>query len=98
MTNPIGFQFTEDMRGFAMRGQTNYEDGFRDGKAAGSPLMFHVTIKTDDLDSFIAKPEHEAQALGYIESPLVGGRCPIEVGTFNLFVTTADQQHRRMKY
>jgi cholesterol oxidase len=98
MTDPIGFQFTEDMRGFAARGQTNYEDGFRDGKASGTPLMFHLTIKTDDLDRFIAVPEHQAQTLGYVESPLVGGRCPVEVGTFNLFVDTADAQHKRMKY
>lgn len=100
MTHPLptAFQFTEDMRGFASAGQTSFEDGYREGQSSGTPLMFHLTLKTDDLDRLLSVPEHQAQALGYVDSPLVGGRCPVEKGWFNLFVDTADIQHKRMTY
>ena len=99
MTQPaVAFQFTEDMRGFAAAGQTSFEGGYKTGQAAGNPLMFHLTLKTEDLDRFLSVPEHQAQALGYVEGPVVGGRCPVEKGWFNLFVETADKQHKRMLY
>lgn len=94
----VAFQFTEDMRGFAAAGQTNFKDGYEAGRLAGSPLMFHLTLKTDDLDQFLSVPEHQAEALGYVEGAVVGGRCPVEKGWFNLFVDTADKQHKRMLY
>jgi cholesterol oxidase len=95
---PIPFQFTEDMKGFVALGQTSYDDGYDEGQVKGNSLMFHLTLKTDDLDRFLAVPEHCAQAVGYVEGPCVGGRCPVERGWFNLFVETADVQHKRMTY
>ena len=47
--NPVAFQFTEDMRGFASAGQTSFDDGYAAGRDGNSPLMFHLTLKTDDL-------------------------------------------------
>ena len=47
--NPVAFQFTEDMRGFASAGQTSFDDGYAAGRDSNSPLMFHLTLKTDDL-------------------------------------------------
>src|SRR5262245_1339541 len=101
MTQPafaVAFQFTEDMRGFVAVGQTNFEDGYKAGQAAGTPLMFHLTLKTEDLDRFLSVSEHQAQALGHVEGSVVGGRCPVEKGWFNLFVDTADKHHKRMVY
>jgi len=97
-TLPIPFQFTEDMKGYATFGQTSFEDGYTDGEASSNSLMFHLTLKTDDMDRFLSVPEHEAQAIGYVECASLGGRCPVEKGWFNLFVDTADVQHKQMTY
>jgi cholesterol oxidase len=57
-------QFTEEMKGYVTFGATNLEDGFKDGKAADTFFMFHLTIKTDDAHAFVENPEHEAEATG----------------------------------
>lgn len=96
--NPVAFQFTEDMRGFASAGATSFEDGYELGRGNNSPLMFHLTLKTDDLDRFLTDKAHKAEAIGYVEGPLVGGRCQVEKGSFNLFVDADDVGHKRMAY
>jgi cholesterol oxidase len=96
--DPIAFQFTEDMRGFVTFAQTNFQDGYDQGRRDGTALMFHLTLKTDDLDRFLSVPEHEARAEGYVEAAALGGRCPVETGTFNLFVDSADADRKTMSY
>ncbi len=54
------FQFTEEMKGYVTFGSTNYEDGYKDGQESDTYVMFHLTIKTDDVDEFVASPAHEA--------------------------------------
>jgi cholesterol oxidase len=49
----IPFQFTEDMKGYVAFGATTYQDGFDQGKRDGNFLMFHLTLKTGDLDRFL---------------------------------------------
>jgi cholesterol oxidase len=95
---PIGFQFTEEMKGYLAVGEATFEDGFKEGKAASSHFMFHLTIKTDDVDLFLSSPEHQAQAIGYVEGAVVGGRRPVLKGVFNLFVDTADANRKAMRY
>lgn len=101
-TNPqtaIGFQFTEEMKGYLAAGESSYEDGYQQGQDSNNGyFMFHLTIKTDDLDSFIALPEHQAQAIGYVKGDLVGGQRPVLKGVFNLFVDTADNNRKEMRY
>jgi len=94
----VSVQFTEDMKGFATFGQCSYEDGFKQGKEAGTVLNFHLTIKTDDVDTFVQDPAHEAGATGYVFCPELGGKCYVERGNFNLFVVTDDLNRRKMKY
>lgn len=94
----IPFQFTEDMKGYVTFGETSYQDGFDQGKRDGNFLMFHLTLKTDDLDRFLTTKEHEAEAIGYVECDKLGGRLPVERGWFNLFVDTADPDRKRMTY
>lgn len=95
---PIAFQFTEEMKGYLSAGQTSFDTGYRQGQADGSYFMFHLTIKTDDIDQFLLSPEHRAQAIGYVEGDLVGGRRPVLLGAFNLFVDTADRNRKEMRY
>ncbi len=94
----ISFQFTEDMKGYLSFSQTNFEDGYEQGKNSATTLNFHLTIKTDDIDRFVDFAEHEAEATGYILCDHLGGKLKVEKGIFNLFVDTKDRNRRKMKY
>lgn len=50
------------------------------------------------MDRFLAGPEHEAELRGEILCQELGGRLPVERGTFQLFVEHSDRQHLRMRY
>lgn len=91
-------EFTEEMKGYITFGMTNYEDGFKSGKASNTFFMFHLTIKTDDVDAFVAAPDHPASAEGWIQCDQLGGKRPVESGVFNLLVDTASLNEKRMKY
>jgi cholesterol oxidase len=86
------------MKGFGSLGQFTSDEGDVRGQAEGTPLMFRLTIRMDDLDRFIAETSHAAQAIGYIDSPLIGGRCPVLKGSFNLFAESGDLNRKTMRY
>jgi len=102
--------FTEEMAGFACVGAPDYAAGWHNGKAAvagdgseggplGTRLMFHLTIGTDDLDAFLADPQHECGAVGYVGAPLFGGdRLPVTRGRFNLFAPGLSPGRTVMRY
>ena len=94
----VAVQFTEEMKGFATFGNTNYEDGYRRGEENGSDLMFRLTIRADDVHGFLASREHEAVATGYVKGRQLGGKRPVERGVFNLFVDTEDRNRKVMLY
>jgi cholesterol oxidase len=97
--NPVAVWFTEEMKGFVDFEETGYEAAHRAGEAAGRSLMFHLTIRTDDVDAFVADERHQARVGGWIECDALGGRRPVEGGHFNLFVDQADHpRHKRMYY
>ena len=83
-------QFTEKMLGAFTFGEQDYETGYESGRGRGSApgggLMFRLTIRTDDIDAFVADPAHAAGAEGYVRADALGGRLPVEEGLFNLFV------------
>ena len=70
-------KFTERMKGYVTFGQTNYEDGYKDGKQSDTYFMFELTIGTDDVDAFIASEAHEAEATGYVRCENLGGKRPV---------------------
>ncbi len=92
-----GLEFTEQMRGFVTLDETDPERGYAQGRKDGTGLMFHLTIGTQDVDAFVADPAHEATATGWVDCDLLGGRRPVEKGTFNLFVGS-EPGERRMLY
>lgn len=94
----ISFQFTEEMKGYLAKGENSYEDGYKAGKNSDGYFMFHLTIKTDDLDTFLASPAHQAQATGYVQGDIIGGQCQVSKGVFNLFVNTDDLNRKEMRY
>jgi cholesterol oxidase len=96
---PPSLSFTEEMKGFVDFEETDYDAAYRAGEAAERRLMFHLTITADDIDRFIADPNHEAKVAGWIECGALGGRQPVEGGHFNLFVDqNSDSRHKRMYY
>lgn len=90
-------RFTEEMKGWFAFVESDYRTGEEKGKKAGSSLMFHLTISTDDVARFIADPGHVAVAAGWVGCDVLGGRLPVGDGTFNLFVTGSPHS-RRMLY
>ena len=97
-TGPISLRFTEIMRGYASLGQQSCAEGYEHGKSAAASLQFHLTISMDDLDRFITEAGHAARAIGYITSPIFGGRCPVLKGLFNLFAESGDSDRKTMLY
>lgn len=94
----VSLSFTEEMKGYVTFGEPDYDKGYRAGKQAGNPFMFHLTITADDIDRFIADPRHTARAEGWIESDQFGGRLPVSDGVFNLFVADGSPGEKRMLY
>lgn len=90
MNGRTGVSFTEEMKGHVSFGEDDYELGAREGRETGTRLMFHLTIKIEDLDRFEADANREARAEGWVGCEALGGRrLPVERGVFNLFVDDA---------
>jgi cholesterol oxidase len=79
-------QFTERMTGAFAFAEADYQVAYETGQKTGNRLLFRLAIATDDVDSFIADPEHGAAATGYVRCDPLGGRLPVQQGTFDLFV------------
>jgi predicted acylesterase/phospholipase RssA len=96
---PTKLWFTEEMKGFWAAGETDFSAGASNGQAAGSDLMFHLTITIDGVHDFAVRPEHDTSDLaGYVQSREFGGQCAVEQGTFNLFVDGTDPSIKYMLY
>jgi cholesterol oxidase len=91
-------EFTDEMTGCITFGASNFQNGCDEGRASGTGLMCHLTIRIVDLDRFLSSTEHEARAIGYLECEQSGGRRPVEQGAFNLFVDTADLNSKKTRY
>jgi cholesterol oxidase len=91
--------FTEEMAGYVCLGAPDYAAGFHNGKEAGTRFKFHLTIGTHDLDAFLADPQHECDAIGYIAAPVFGGEhLPVVHGRFNLFAPGLTAGRTVMRY
>jgi len=91
--------FTEEMKGFVAFGEEDFDRGYRAGRESRTALMFHLTITAEDLDRFIADPDHLARTEGYVRSDALGGELPVERGDFNLLVDQeGDRRRKRMLY
>lgn len=87
MNGRTGVRFTEEMKGHVSFGENDYGLGAREGRETGTRLMFHLTIRIEDLDRFEADAGREARAEGWVGCEALGGpRLPVERGVFNLFV------------
>lgn len=89
-------QFTEEMKGYVTLGERDYQPGLQSSNR--SYLMVHLTIKIEDVEKFIADPQHNAAVEGYIACEALGGKRSVESGRFNLFVDRGDPTHKTMLY
>jgi cholesterol oxidase len=86
------------MKGYVTFGETDYQRGHDEGKNSGTSFMFHLTITMDDVDRFVAEPQHEGRADGYVRCDALGGERPVEGGIFNLFVEAKEPKRKLMLY
>ena len=97
-SEPTSLSFTEEMKGFVTFGETDFQRGYDQGKAAKTDLMFHLTITMDDVAHFVEDPKHLGSAEGYVRSDELGGQREVERGIFNLFVNADQPNHKLMLY
>jgi cholesterol oxidase len=94
-TAPTSLSFEEEMAGCVVLGAT---DPLTVDASRGDRLSFQLTIRVDDVDAFLAEPEHLARADGWVEAACLGGRRPVERGWFNLFTKGGSPDDRVMRY
>lgn len=90
--------FTERMVGHVTLGATDPRRGAEQARLRREEMEFVLTITAHDIAAFTADPLHPAEATGYVESSVLGGRTPVETGWFNLFVRPGEAPGRRMHY
>lgn len=77
--------FTETMHGPFALGSDDPAAGAAEGERAGTILVFHANIRIDDIDAFVADPEHQARLSGDVSFPPIGGKLRSIDGVFQLF-------------
>lgn len=90
--------FSERMSGHVSFDEADYNAALQDGRRRRNTCKFELRIEVDDLDRFIADPDHQAGAGGWVDCPELGGRLEVERGTWNLWVDRPDHRHRHMLY
>jgi cholesterol oxidase len=90
-------RFTEEMLGHVRFPEEDYARGAAPDHDGAATLRFRLTIVVDDVERFGSDPMRRAGAHGYVESDALGGRLPVEYGSFNLFVDT-EPGVKRMLY
>ncbi|UYQ65977.1 patatin-like phospholipase family protein [Streptomyces peucetius] len=96
--DPTRIRFTEHMVGRVTFGENDYRKGALSEGGAAADMALHLTIDIQGVDRFIVSPEHEASLQGEIVCQKLGGRLPVERGTFQMFVEHSDPEHLRMCY
>jgi predicted acylesterase/phospholipase RssA len=91
-------RFTEEMKGFVTLGEADALRGWEQGRAAGTSLLVHLTVSVDGVRRFVTDPDHQGTISGHVECAALGGRLPVERGTFNLFVDRGDPSVKEMRY
>lgn len=89
-------QFTETMKGNCAMRTSDPRTAERSPER--EPLSARLTVTIDDIDDFLARPEHPARADGWIEAHSLGGRRPVTGGEFHLFGPGRTPDHRELRY
>lgn len=98
-----GIEFTETMKGYISTDFASgekvddYENAAKKGENADSNIEFTLTIDSNDLNTLIESPQHNARIMGTVIAPSLSNQ-PLAVsnGVFNLFLVypeTPDTRH-----
>lgn len=98
MPNTLGFTFSEVMAGPFALGATDPVAGEAAGRAAGTTLTMHGTIRIEDLDNFMSNAQHPGSISGRIDFAPLGLDVPSTSGVFKLFSPTGDPKMKYMVY
>jgi cholesterol oxidase len=90
-------EVTEWMKGYLGTGATDYDAGFIKGIQSKAFFVHEMLIQIDDVDRFVADPEHTASMNGYVSFDAFGGKRPVTNASFKMFVD-AGQGLKYMKY
>jgi predicted acylesterase/phospholipase RssA len=94
----LGITFRETMSGGFALGETDPRLGETKGKTANTRLIMHATITINDLNRFIADPNHTGSIAGHITFAPFGDNIPAKNGIFNLFSPTDMPKLKLMIY
>jgi hypothetical protein len=93
-----GIRFSETMSGYLAVGVKDFEAGEKRGQELGTPLSFDVTIEIESVSDFVKLSGQEARRTGTVSYEPLGGRLPIQEGSFTLFRPDVLSEKRQMTY
>jgi cholesterol oxidase len=94
----VGISFSEVMSGGFALGATDPTAGEKQGRKEGSEMTMHGTITIDDIDRFVADPNHLGGLAGTLDFTPFGDGLAATTGVFNLFKPTGDPKLTLMVY
>jgi hypothetical protein len=94
----LGLTFREVMTGGFAMGETDPATGMAKGAAVGTDLALHATVLINDLDRFLAEPDHPGGLAGSIDFAPFSGTCTGSTGVFNLFNPSGQPDLKLMVY
>lgn len=97
-TAAVGVVFDETMSGGFSLGIKDPVTGERAGKAKGIVFTMKNHITVDDVDRFVADPDHGALLEATIDFPPWGSNIPCDKGVFQLFRQSDDPKVKLMIY
>jgi len=93
-----GIRFSETMTGGMMPGESDYRHGEQLARVAGHILAMHARVEIDDIERFIAEPQHAGMLEGSIDYPPFDMAMPAGNGRFNLFSPAGEPNTKLMVY
>ena len=89
--------YRESLAGYVDFGADDWNEGWLGGREVRSHCAIHLAVEIDDIDDFIARPEHVATCTGWVRCDGLGGPLEISAGWFNLLVDAGGPRHRHMR-
>jgi hypothetical protein len=95
---PAGITFKETMTGWFALDATEPGDGAARGQRARTRLALHGEVTIDDLEAFVADPQHGGRLTGTIDFRPLGAALAGTRGVFKLFSPAEQPDTRLMVY
>ena len=93
-----GIAFREMMAGHFALGETDPRTGAAKGQVSGTRLTMHAAIEIENIEGFVADPQHRGGLTGSIDFPPFGHDLPAYGGVFQLFAPGNEPKLKWMVY